>query len=304
MTIRRPTFVLLAALLASCSGPQPAPPSASPPPLRPLALRGSDRITMEDLRGVLLEMNGEAAIEEVVLNRVVDLEAASRSIDLSDAQIAQERNVLIRTMAADPDRAERMLREIRLEDGLGPKRFAALLRRTALLRAMVQEDVRLSAALIRSVWDAKHGPKRTSQIIALESPSVATTALDRLAAGEAFAEVARNMSRDASRTQGGRLPAVSRLDPAWPEAFRAVLFETPVGNVSPPISIDGRFLLIKPLENMPPTGHSFDEGHAAAERAARLSQERVLMDRLSRELLAQQGTTILDPIASWRDSPQ
>lgn len=255
---------------------------------------------MADLHVVLLEMAGEAAIEEVVLNRAVDGEASRRGITPTAGDLVQERTFLTQSMSPNPDRAERLLQRIQRTDGLGPERFAALLRRTALLRAMVEGDVNLSPELVRSVWDAAHGPKRTSQVIATDQLSLAHDAHERLRNGEAFGDVARAMSRDASASDGGRLPAVSRLDPAWPSAFRAALFETAPGSVSVTLAIENRFLLIKVLEDIPETGHSFEEGRDAAARAARRTQERILMDRLARSLVSSPSLTILDPAASWR----
>lgn len=256
---------------------------------------------MADLHVVLLEMAGEAAIEEVVLNRAVDREAARRGIIPSEETLARERTFLTQSMNPDPDRAERLLATIQRTDGLGPERFAALLRRTAMLRAMIEHDVRLPPERVHSIWDAAHGPKRTSQVIATDQLALARDAHERLRNGEAFDAVARDLSRDASAPDGGLLPAVSRLDPAWPEAFRAALFETPLGSVTATIAIENRFLLIKVLEDIPATGHSFEEGRDAAARAARRTHERILMDRLARTLVSSPPLTILDRAATWRD---
>ena len=141
-----------------------------------------------------------------------------------DAEL-RERALLIETLSTDPDRAERLLDELSVARGLGPTRFAALLRRNALLRGLVADDVRISDEVVEGVWDAMHGPTRITRIIAVADLRDATQVRRRLIDGEDFASVAVETSLDASGPRGGRLGPVSRLDPAWPRAFREAMRE-------------------------------------------------------------------------------
>ena len=92
---------------------------------------------------------------------------------------------------------------------------------------------------------------------------------------------------------------MSRLDPSWPIAFRTAVFEAEIGQVSDPVRIDGRTLLILVESERPGTGVSLEDGRADAEAAARLAIERLLMDRLARRLVPADAIDPIDPSLRW-----
>jgi len=279
------------------SSPTPTPTVVSA--ARPIALAEGERVTLAEVEAALLERAGAEVLRERVLDRAVAREAARRDLDIDDLAVAREREIVLETLSDDPDRAERLLADLRRERGLGPTRFAALLRRTATLRALVAEDVVVDDALVQSAWDATHGEKRVSRVIALEDLRAAETARRRVVTGEPFGLVAAESSVDPSAVRGGRLPAVSRLDPAWPEAFRSTLFELRPGTISQPIGVDGRFLLIEVVETVPPSGIDLAAGRAEATATARLAVESLLMDRLARRLVPDANLEPLHPALRW-----
>ncbi len=249
----------------------------------------------------MAEAAGGIALEEHLLDRAVAMEAVRRGVAADAEAIAAERRLLQASLADDPDRAEELLQRIRDRQGLGPRRFEALLRRNALLRAMVAAEVEIDAAAMERVYDVRHGPRRRSRLLAAASLPEASAAAARLAGGESFAAIAFERSIDPSRDSGGLLPAISRLDPAWPAAFRETLFATPIGEVSPPVLSDRHWLLVEVLEELPGDGTDPEAVREELRRLARLQQERVLMDRLARELAARLSPRVLDPAiqSSW-----
>ena len=80
------------------------------------------------------------------------LELTRRSIVPDAAAVAQEKTILLEALdPSNPQRAAEFLKEIRRREGLGPVRFAALLRRNAGLRAMIQEEIQINEeAIVRS----------------------------------------------------------------------------------------------------------------------------------------------------------
>lgn len=276
-----------------------APPSTVVATARPVAIVDGRRITMADLESALLERAGGEVLREQALDRAVAREAALRELVIDDEAVRRERAIVLANLSDDPDRAERLLADLRADRGLGPSRFAALLRRTATLRALVAEDVVLEDALIESAWDAMHGEKRISRVIAVEDLRAAETARRRVASGEPFGLVAAEISVDPSAVRGGRLPAVSRLDPAWPEAFRTVLFELEPGATSQPVGVDGRFLVMEVVETIPPSGTDLAEGRDEAVATARLAVESLLMERLARRLVPDAFLDPLHPALRW-----
>lgn len=300
-----PTLLAATAAVAACRSPSrpaaplppPAPPSADPA----VASDGTSTVRWSELRDAMAEAAGGIALEEHLLDRAVAMEAVRRGVAADAEAIAAERRLLQASLADDPDRAEELLQRIRDRQGLGPRRFEALLRRNALLRAMVAAEVEIDAAAMERVYDVRHGPRRRSRLLAAASLPEASAAAARLAGGESFAAIAFERSIDPSRDSGGLLPAVSRLDPAWPAAFRETLFATPIGEVSPPVLSDRHWLLVEVLEELPGDGTDPEAVREELRRLARLQQERVLMDRLARELAARLSPRVLDPAirSSW-----
>lgn len=293
--------------LVGCTSPPPpasnAPARIVAPTDRPIASIEGASVRLGEVSEPLLEAAGALIVRERALDRAVAREATRRGIEVEEAAIAAERSILVRALSEDPDRAERLLEELRIARGLGPVRFAALLRRNALLRALVAEDVVVAEETVRGAWDAVHGPTRVSRVIALEDLRDAARVRDRLIEGEDFATLAVAMSVDPSGPRGGTLGPVSRLDPAWPAVFRETIFDLEPGRISNPLPVDGRILLLEVLEERAGTGVAFEEDRPRAARAARVAAERLLMDRLARRLVPAGSIESISPALRWSLAP-
>jgi hypothetical protein len=302
MFLRPLVICWLLAVSNGCTMPPAAPPTSPGLPVptrRPVAMVEGARLDLGEIEAALLERAGAEIVRERALDRAVAREAARRGIELDPDAELRERTRLTETLSTDPDRAERLLEELRAGRGLGPIRFAALLRRTALLRALVADDVEVSEDVARGAWDAVHGPARVTRIIAVADLRDATQVRRRLIEGEDFGTVAAEVSLDASGPRGGRLAPVSRFDPSWPRAFREAIFELQPGRVSDPVPVDGRVLLIEVLETRPPSGVTFEADRDRATAVARLAAERLLMDRLARRLVPEGTIEPLSPALRW-----
>ena len=304
-TILRVRFLLILPLFGiwGCDAPPSTGASrydvpATPPP-RPIALVDRERITIAEIEPQLLEAVGGRIVRERVLDARLARTAAREGIEMDADDLQRERNLLTATLAEDPDRAERLLDELRRNRGLGPIRFEALLRRTALLRRLVAEEVEITDAALEGAHDLAHGPRRVTRIVVVEDLRAASEVRRRLDAGTPFATVAVERSLDASADRGGLLAPVSRLDPSWPIAFRHAVFDAEIGRVSEPVGIDGRTLLVLVEEERPGTGVTLDDGREPAEAAARLAIERLLMDRLARRMVPADAIDPIDPSLRW-----
>lgn len=301
--LRLPIILVATASGGGCEAP-PSDQSArnaievAPPP-RPIALVDRERVTIAEIEPQLLEAVGGRIVRERVLDARLARAAARAGIEIDADDLQRERDLLTATLSDDPDRAERLLDELRRNRGLGPIRFEALLRRTAILRRLVADEVELTDAALEGAHDLAHGPRRIARIVVVEDLRAASDARRLLDQGSPFATVAVERSLDASADRGGLLAPVSRLDPSWPVAFRKAVFETEIGRVSEPIRVDGRTLLILVESERPGTGVSLDAAREDAEAAARLAIERLLMDRLARRLVPAEAIDPIDPSLRW-----
>jgi hypothetical protein len=232
-----------------------------------------------------------------------------RGMTLTDAMLERERLLLRETLATDeaarsPDEAARLLNEVRRRRGLGPERYDALVRRSAMLRALVQERVVVDRASVERAYRIRHEPRHRVRIITADTVEAAERARMRVVSGDDFSRVAAEVSTDPSSVRGGVVEPISIADPSYPDALRSVLGRMTIGQVSEPIvlDIDGPLqVAVVVLDEMvaPERSVTFDEVRAELERLVRLREERLLMDALSRQLLGGARVVPVDGAANW-----
>lgn len=273
--------------------------AAPPPPVAYWRIPGErgrgQPVYPEHVEAIMVEISGRRALQELILDRLLARELARMQITLKpDAQEREQELLLAALDASDPDRATILLEQLRLREGLGPTRFTALLRRNASLRALVQDDVDLREEAVQAAWDRDHGPRRVARVIVTTDLATAAKITDRLEGGEAFGELAAEISIDPSASTGGLLDPVSRHDPSWPSSFREVLWSLEPGTVSAPVLVDENYVLITCLQEQPGDGIRFEDARAEAERIVRRAQERLLMDATARRMLEGVQVDVID----------
>lgn len=271
---------------------------------RTVALVNGRPVRISDLEPILLETAGTQALAEVILDLRLEGELSRRGLALDPGAIEQERRLLLATLSPDADDAVRLLNELRTRQGLGRTRFDAMLRRNAMLRRLVRDEVQVSDAALRQAWESTHGERRQARLIVTPSLAHAEQIARRLALGESFADLAVELSTDVSAARGGLLEPISAADPSFPPAVREALFALEPGQLSRPILVEGGFALLRVERIVPGTGRSLEQEREALADVARRGQERVLMEQLARRLVDEASLTILDDSLhdAWRRS--
>lgn len=304
------TYALAAALAVAHSiaaTPRTPPEQATPPATAAdigiAAVWQQDSVSWEELRPILTERAGAAALEEALLDKRVRAAVAERAIVVTDDMLRSEEAALRAQLAPEADRADRLLDEVRARQGLGPRRWSALLWRNAALRAMVARDVTVLPQQVDAALDAAHGPKRKARVIAVPDMRTAQKVTARLTAGEAFGDIATEVSSDASAARGGLISPVSKLDPSFPAAFREALWALAApGTCSPPVLSSNGFVIVRYEGDVPAADNVPADARAAAERAVRYVQERGRMEELARAMVRSAQPTIFDDSLAdaWR----
>ncbi|MEM1107372.1 MAG: peptidylprolyl isomerase [Planctomycetota bacterium] len=290
------------------------PTSASSPPRsagggQVLAYIGGEPLRAGELFTPLVEAGGGEILSELVLDRMLGRRLESAELQLTTEDLDAERQILLETLSDNEDEAARLLAELRQRRGWGESRFTSLLRRNAGLRKLIADRVTVTEAAVRQAYRLRHGPSSRVRLI------VASTLEDiqRLRArvtsggdsgdasgitsgGEPFGEVAALESTDASAAQGGLLSPIRPEDTSYPEAIRQAVDRLDVGEVSPPVAIDGGFALLKLEEKLPGSGVEFVNVENGLRAAVRGRAERVLMQQLARELVSGAELVVLDPM--------
>ena len=101
------------------------------------------------MQPLLAEAAGGEILEEIALDRLLADEVERRGLSVTSEEIRREESLLLDSLiqaevASDIRQGRRLLTDLRERRGLGEHRYSALLRRSASLRALVQERIVLT----------------------------------------------------------------------------------------------------------------------------------------------------------------
>lgn len=264
-------------------------------------------IDMEAIQPALAEAAGAQVLEEFILDRLLEAECREAEIEIGASEIDAERDRLLESLGRIGDDRERLgelVRELRVSRGLGDERFAALLRRNAMLRALVRDRVEVDDEQIGIRYAIVYGPKVRVRAIVVPTVGEAGAIVEQLRHGEGpiwarFAELALAHSTDSSRASGGLLEPFSLQDPAYPASMRRAIEALEAGDISPPVALDdgfGVFLLVERIEAREET---LEEVREEVRRDLARRQERLLMEQMAGALLERASIRVVDPHLSW-----
>ncbi len=305
--------IAAAALAQGCGSPRntAAPTARAERPLEARAEQGArvpvlvngEPIGWDQLRPALAESVGSEIVAELALERVLEQEMRRRGMSLGAGAVDDELEILRRELETSPgEDRHALLERVREQRGLGEARFARLLRRSAMLRALARDAVTLEPREIDLAEQIRYGQRREALVIVTPTEREASALRSEiLAAGspsDAFMARAAQHSIDASASRGGQLGAVSPVDPAFPDALRRAISATPPGGLTQILAIEQGFAFAMVTRSIPeetaPAG-----ARARIEAELRRRKQRLEMDRVATRLMDQAKITVLDRSLAW-----
>ncbi len=266
----------------------------SPQAGRPLAIVDGRAVTWQQLQEPLVEAAGGEIFAELVLDRMLERALQRRGLRVDSDAIDRERELLMRSLDADADQAQRVLDALRERRGLGRKRFEALLRRNAALRLMVQDEVEVTDAALRQAYEQQYGQRYEARLIVVPTINDAGRVIDSLGEGADFGELAAEHSTDPSAAAAGRLSPISPVDATYPAAVRRALGELEPGEVSDAIGLDEGFAILRLERIIEAQDVDFDSVADQLAQRIRRRAERTLMDRQVRVLIERADVAVFD----------
>jgi len=259
-----------------------------------VALVEGQSVRLGVLEPMLIEAAGGQVLGEWVLTQAVMRRLQKRGITLSDADLQREKTLLQDQIDSDANQSVRLLDQLRARRGLGPVRFAMLLKRNAGLRKLVADEVQVTEARVDQAYAQRYGPRTLVRMILTGTLKGASDALRRAKAGESFIDLAIELSEDSSRQAGGLLPPITAGDATWPKALRQTAMQLEPGQLSDPVSLDDGWAVLRCERKIP--AQNVDRAAVADElrRDVRLGLERTRMQRLASVLLQEADVTVLD----------
>jgi hypothetical protein len=253
------------------------------------------------LRGALAELGGAVVLEELALDRALEREAARRGIVAGEAEIAAEERALLDELevAAGTNRME-VLEGVRRSRGLGPARYEALLRRNALLRAMVRDQAVPSPAEVELSRRLAFGETRRVRLFVAGSEAAASGMRQAVAGAPVeqrswvFADRAVAGSEHPSAARGGLIERFHPEDPAYPGLLGNAAGRLGPGEISTVLATASGFAVVL-VEGVNPGREATAEEAARVERRVRQRKERLAMESLARELINRSRVSPVDP---------
>lgn len=273
----------------------------------PAAVIGGETYTMSQIAPYLAEASGAQVLEELMVTRAAEAELARAGRMLTQADLENERAELARALGASGSGAdpEQLVDSVRRARGLGPERFALMVRRTAALRKLVSSEVTVADAEVALAHQVRHGPRRRVRMLMSATEREAAGYLAELSVLDAatrrarFIELAMERSIDASGAAGGLLEPISVADPAYPLAVRTTIGSLQQGELSPVIALSPNYAIVLVEEVIADQGVPIDSVRATLADDLRRRQERLLMDRKARAIVEASGLTVIDPSLQW-----
>ena len=256
-----------------------------------VALIGKTPIRRDDLWASMSELSGDIVLEEFVLKHALTVEIQKKNIQITQVDLERE-FALLKSVITSSDNVA--LENIFESMGVGPIRKSKLLWRNAALRKLIsnQEIVNEEEAL--NMFELMYGKTYPVSVIVTTQRSVASDCYELLEDGELFHTVALEYSIDSSALRGGVVDPISPLDPAWPLVIREQLSSLELGQVSTPIFIGNKWILIKLIGRPIISNVNFEDVRTNMLVLVKQTKERILMDALSTELKNNYTPVIFD----------
>jgi parvulin-like peptidyl-prolyl isomerase len=278
-------------------------------------------MTREQLIKPLIESRGLTMLLNLVQLELVKQDAVKAGVKVTDQDVAEERKFTLDRLFAgtdvesklqgklddaliqhkdaeaakiraeiDSDR-ETLLRQYLDNQHITPAEYDILIQINAYLRriALPQVKGKISDEAVRNAFGQMYGELVKVRYIELRNMEEVNKAKIRLAAGEKFEDVAKDMSINRlSAEQGGELPPFSAQSQQIPQNFKDVAFSLKPGETSDVVAYEASYLLIKQIEKIAPRAVKFED---VKESVRRTLDEKLLQTAMKklREDLANQA---------------
>lgn len=271
------------------------------------ALVDSRPVYIADLHDELAERAGAGALEEHVLSDLLERIARERGIEITSGDIADEQESLLRIISDRSDSGPALIEQVRAARGLGPTRYPKLLRRNAILRALVERDAGAMGVVdaeVRAALDLARSPSAEVRLGVFRTVGEADDARRAVESAEpdarewVFARRAADSSVHPSAPRGGYIARMRVRDPAYPTAITNAVRDLGPGEMSGIVGTEDGAALVYVLSKSP--GRELDPGEVdTITRRARAVAVSARMELLAREILDAADIIVMDGSVSW-----
>ncbi|MEK3883455.1 peptidylprolyl isomerase [Paenibacillus sp. PL2-23] len=223
-----------------------------------VATVNGENITQDELYELLVDANGEAALDNLITEKLVQQEADAASISITDQDVTDEIDIIKLQFPSEEDFNNQLMQYGMTVDDLRDQ-----VRISAMLRKVLEPKTEVTDEEIQTYFDQNksslgEAPEqvRASHIL-VETKEEADAILAELKAGADFAETAQAKSTDGSAAGGGDLGFFAKTDMVEPFANAAFALE--IDQISDVVQSDFGYHIIKKTDYKEASTANFDE---------------------------------------------
>lgn len=219
---------------------------------------GDEDITKEELYQSLVSKNGAEALEALISEKIVELEAKKENIEVTEEDIEKEMQKII-----DYYGSEDAFNQVLENAGYAKDDVKKNIRTSIEIEKLIEPTLGITEDEMKQYFnDNKANFDQKEQVktshILVDTEEKAQEVKDKLSAGEDFAELAKEYSSDPSnKDRGGDLGYVVRGQMV-PE-FEEAVFTLEVGKISEPVKTQYGYHIIKIEEIKEAKEANYDE---------------------------------------------
>lgn len=208
-----------------------------------------EAITKNELYDLLVQSNGQAALDSLISQKIIELETAKQDIQVSDAEIEKELDEVAEYYGG-LDAFEQSLTSYNMTLQDVKEDLAVQVK----LEKLMKEKITITDAEIKEYFNANQEQFAVEEQIKashilVDSEEKALEVKQKLAEGKDFAELAKEYSTDTTnKEQGGDLGLVSRGQMV--AEFEDAAFALPIGEISEPVKTEYGYHIIKVTEKI------------------------------------------------------
>jgi len=226
-----------------------------------------ERITKEELYDTLVGVYGESAVDNLVTKVVIDKEADKRNVKVKDSEIDDEVATYEESYGG-----EEGLKSALEASGLTLADLKEDIETNIKIEKLMAEDIEITEDEVKSYYEENKSNFDTPESIEVshilvEDKETAQEILDKLKAGEDFAELAKEYSTDtATAEKGGELGFITSGEMV--EEFEKAAFALKVGEISDIVKTDYGYHIIKATDYKEAKESTYEDSKELAKEAA------------------------------------